>query len=90
MTRCYYGHLHGGSHRLAAVRESQDGMEYHLVAADYLRLQARKNPAIERKNLENISGQTEPYLIEYRQAKVKRRRCSHEGTHGAHRRKRTT
>lgn len=33
--RCYYGHLHGGSHRLAI--EGKYGMvEYHLVAADYL------------------------------------------------------
>lgn len=32
---CYYGHLHGGSHRLA--REGlQDGIEYHLIAGDYL------------------------------------------------------
>ena len=35
VTRCYYGHLHGGSHRLA-VSGDQDGVEYHLVAADYL------------------------------------------------------
>lgn len=33
--RCYYGHLHGGSHRLA-VSGDRDGVEYHLVAADYL------------------------------------------------------
>ena len=35
VTRCYYGHLHGGSHRLA-VSGNRDGVEYHLVAADYL------------------------------------------------------
>ena len=35
VTRCYYGHLHGGSHRLA-VSGDRDGVEYHLVAADYL------------------------------------------------------
>ena len=35
VTACYYGHLHGGSHRLA--REGlQDGIEYHLIAGDYL------------------------------------------------------
>lgn len=35
VTRCYYGHLHGGSHRLAM--SGQHGqVEYHLVAADYL------------------------------------------------------
>ena len=33
---CYYGHLHGGSHRLA--REGTFGtVSYHLVSADYLR-----------------------------------------------------
>lgn len=32
---CYYGHLHGGSHRLA--REGRRGqLEYHLVAGDYV------------------------------------------------------
>ena len=35
VTRCYYGHLHGGSHRLA-VSGVQGKVEYHLVAADYL------------------------------------------------------
>ena len=35
VTRCYYGHLHGGSHRLA-VSGAQGKVEYHLVAADYL------------------------------------------------------
>ena len=35
VTRCYYGHLHGGSHRLA-VTGPVNGVEYHLVAADYL------------------------------------------------------
>ncbi len=35
VTRCCYGHLHGGSHRLA-VSGTQDGVEYRLVAADYL------------------------------------------------------
>lgn len=35
VTRCYYGHLHGESHRLA-WRQPWDGIEFHLVAADYL------------------------------------------------------
>ena len=35
VTRCYYGHLHGGSHRLAASGK-HGGIEYHLVSADYL------------------------------------------------------
>ena len=39
--RCYYGHLHGPSHRLA--REGlYDGVEYHLVSADYLQFQPMK------------------------------------------------
>lgn len=32
---CYYGHLHGGSHRLA-VEGRVGAVEYHLVSADYL------------------------------------------------------
>ena len=35
VTHCYYGHLHGRSHRLA-VSGQQGGVEYHLVSADYL------------------------------------------------------
>lgn len=31
VTRCYYGHLHGGSHRLAASGK-HGGIEYHLVS----------------------------------------------------------
>ena len=33
--RCFYGHLHGGSHALA-MEGLWDGIEYRLVAADYL------------------------------------------------------
>ena len=33
--RCYYGHLHGGSHKLA-MEGLWDGVEYRLVAADYI------------------------------------------------------
>lgn len=32
---CYYGHLHGGSHRLA-VEGERGGIEYRLVSADHL------------------------------------------------------
>lgn len=35
---CYYGHLHGGSHRLA-IEGEKNGVEYRLVAADYVRFQ---------------------------------------------------
>ena len=33
--RCFYGHLHGGSHKLA-MEGLWDGVEYRLTAADYL------------------------------------------------------
>ncbi len=33
--RCYYGHLHGGSHALA-LEGLWDGIEFRLVSADYL------------------------------------------------------
>ena len=33
--RCFYGHLHGGSHRLA-VTGRQGRVDYRLVAADYV------------------------------------------------------
>jgi predicted phosphohydrolase len=33
--RCYYGHLHGGSHRLA-IEGRYGPVEYHLISADYL------------------------------------------------------
>lgn len=36
--RCFYGHLHGGSHKLA-VEGLWDGVEYRLVSADYLSFQ---------------------------------------------------
>ena len=34
--RCFYGHLHGGSHRLA-IEGARNGVEYRLVAADFVR-----------------------------------------------------
>lgn len=34
--QCFYGHLHGGSHRLA-IEGKYGATEFHLVAADYLR-----------------------------------------------------
>lgn len=33
--RCFYGHLHGGSHKLA-LEGQWDGIDFRLVAADYL------------------------------------------------------
>ena len=41
MSRCYYGHLHGGSHRLA-FSGRLGTVEYHLVAADYIGFQPKK------------------------------------------------
>ena len=39
--RCYYGHLHGGSHKLA-VEGRYGAVEYHLVSADYLGFRPQK------------------------------------------------
>lgn len=39
--RCYYGHLHGASHRMA-VCGMQEGVEFHLVSADYLHFKPQK------------------------------------------------
>lgn len=36
--RCFYGHLHGGSHKLA-MEGLWDGIEFRLVAADYIGFQ---------------------------------------------------
>ena len=41
VTRCFYGHLHGHSHRLA-IEGEQNGIEYHLISADYLDFVPRK------------------------------------------------
>lgn len=38
---CFYGHLHGGSHRLA-LEGLRGSIEYHLVSADYLGFQPKK------------------------------------------------
>lgn len=35
---CYYGHLHGESHKLA-LQGPWNGIDYHLVAADYIGFQ---------------------------------------------------
>ena len=39
--RCLYGHLHGGSHKLA-MEGLWDGVEFRLVAADYLNFKPYK------------------------------------------------
>lgn len=38
---CYYGHLHGPSHRLA-VQGVQDGIDYQLVSADFVGFRPKK------------------------------------------------
>ena len=39
--RCFYGHLHGGSHKLA-LEGLWDGVEYRMVSADYLNFKPYK------------------------------------------------
>ncbi len=39
--QCFYGHLHGGSHRLA-IEGRQGSVDYHLISADYIQFQPRK------------------------------------------------
>ena len=41
VSACYYGHLHGPSHRLA-IEGSQGTVEYHLVSADYVGFRPKK------------------------------------------------
>ena len=38
---CYYGHLHGASHRLA-LQGKQGSVEYHMISADYLKFTPEK------------------------------------------------
>ena len=39
--RCFYGHLHGVTHR-RAIQGVFGGVDYHLVSADYLRFEPKK------------------------------------------------
>ncbi|MFI3252797.1 MAG: metallophosphoesterase [Eubacteriales bacterium] len=39
--RCYYGHLHGKQHKIA-VESFVDGIEFHLISADYLNCVPKK------------------------------------------------
>lgn len=41
VSRCCYGHLHGGSHRFAVCGE-HNGIEYRLIAADYIGFKPEK------------------------------------------------
>lgn len=40
---CYYGHLHGGSHRLA-LEGLRGNIEYHLIAGDYVDFRPQRVP----------------------------------------------
>ena len=46
--RCYYGHLHGYTHR-RAFEGMREKTEYALIAADYGRLSACKNLQLRHK-----------------------------------------
>ena len=41
VARCYYGHLHGGSHRLA-IQGDRRGVAYRLISADFLKFRPEK------------------------------------------------
>ena len=41
VSACYYGHLHGPSHRLA-IEGVQGGVDYHLVSADFVGFRPKK------------------------------------------------
>lgn len=41
VTACYYGHLHGASHRLA-IEGRQGDVDYHLVSADFVGFRPKK------------------------------------------------
>ena len=41
VTACYYGHLHGASHRLA-IEGVQGNVDYHLVSADFVGFRPKK------------------------------------------------
>ena len=41
VTACYYGHLHGPSHRLA-IEGTQGTVDYHLVSADFVGFHPKK------------------------------------------------
>ena len=39
--KCYYGHLHGASHK-DAIEGNYFGIEFYLVSADYLNFKLKK------------------------------------------------
>lgn len=41
VSRCYYGHLHGASTRLA-MQGKQNGVDYRLISADYVKFRPEK------------------------------------------------
>lgn len=57
---CYYGHLHGDSHKLA-MEGLWDGVEYRLAAADYLNFRPIQ---IISEEIQENSGQSQNNLLE--------------------------
>lgn len=57
---CYYGHLHGDSHKLA-MEGLWDGVEFRLVAADFLNFQPLQ---ILSEEMQENSGQLGDNLLE--------------------------
>ena len=39
--QCYYGHLHGGSHKLS-IQGNLEGVDFRLISADYLQFRPQK------------------------------------------------
>ena len=57
---CYYGHLHGISHKLA-MEGLWDGVEFRLLAADYLNFRPAK---IISEEIQENGGQSAANLLE--------------------------
>ena len=57
---CYYGHLHGASHKLA-IEGLWDGVDFRLLAADYLNFRPAK---IISEEMQENGGQSAAHLLE--------------------------
>ena len=57
---CYYGHLHGASHKLA-IEGLWDGVDFRLLAADYLNFRPAK---IISEEMQENGGQSAVHLLE--------------------------
>ncbi len=76
VSRCYYGHLHGGSHRLAVAGQAGDG-GVPPGGGRLSRASGRKKSVIKRKILGKISKfwLVKPmlYLVKYHRESIRRR-----------------